>query len=64
MARENIDFPTFKSFKSWFDEKTKSHPFKTGKERGRFYDDFAQGKVPRDFLKEYAKQYYRARAFL
>ncbi len=58
MGREKIDFPTFASFKSWFDEKTKNHPFKTGKERGRFYDDFAQGKVPRDFLQEYAKQYY------
>jgi len=57
-SNKNISFPTFKSFKVWFDETTKNHPFKTGRNRGRFHDDFAQGKVPIDFLKEYAKQYY------
>ncbi len=55
---KNISFPTFKSFKVWFDATTKNHPFKTGRNRGCFHDDFAQGKVPIDFLQEYAKQYY------
>jgi len=58
MGGELLSFPTFQSFKAWFDEKTENHPFKTGKQRGRFYDDFLQGKVPAEFLKEYAKQYY------
>jgi pyrroloquinoline quinone (PQQ) biosynthesis protein C len=51
-------FPTFESFKSWFEEKTSSHPFKTGERMGRFYDDFFQGKVAVEFLREYACQYY------
>ncbi len=55
---ENIGFPTFDSFKAWFDKKTQKHPFKTAKDRGPFHDDFARGKVPTEFLKEYAKQYY------
>ena len=58
MAGEQKNFSTFQSFKEWFDKKTENHPFKTGKQRGRFYDDFFQGKAPMDFLKEYAKQYY------
>jgi len=58
MAGEGLCFPTFQSFKEWFDAKTENHPFKTGKERGRFYDDFGAGKVSLEFLKEYAKQYY------
>lgn len=58
MEETEIRFPTFESFKVWFDETTRDHPFKAGKAMGRFYDDFLQGKVPREFLKEYAKQYY------
>ncbi len=46
MDDKKMDFPTFESFKSWFDEKTKNHPFKTGKERGRFYDDLPRVKSP------------------
>lgn len=53
-----LKFPTFQSFKEWFDEKTKNHPFKIGKIRGRFQEDFVQGKVPVEFLREYAKQFY------
>lgn len=55
---DEIAFPTFESFKAWFEEKTKDHPFKTGRNLGRFHQDFFEGKVPRDFLKEYAKQHY------
>ena len=53
-----LRFPTFASFKVWFDEKTQAHPFKTGRGMGRFYDDFFLGQVSLDFLKEYARQYY------
>ena len=52
---ENIGFPAFGSFKFWFDKRTHEHPFKMGKDRGLSHDDFAQGKVPIKFLKEYAK---------
>lgn len=58
MQAGQLKYPTFKSFKVWFDEKTKEHPFKTGRIRGRFDEDFASGKAPIGFLKEYAKQFY------
>lgn len=58
METEELKFPTFESFKVWFSDKTKDHPFKTGRNLGRFYHDFLGGEVPREFLKEYAKQYY------
>ncbi|NIO07153.1 MAG: hypothetical protein GTO40_03830, partial [Deltaproteobacteria bacterium] len=59
MARTSeLKFPTFDSFKGWFHEKTRSHPFKTGKIEGPFLKDFVQGKVPMDFLREYVKQNY------
>lgn len=58
MDKDKVKFPTFNSFKLWFDEQTKNHPFKTGKIEGPFLKDFVQGKVPMDFLKEYAKQNY------
>ena len=51
-------FSNFESFKAWFEEATKDHPFKTGRQLGRFHQDFSAGKVPRKFLQEYAKQYY------
>jgi hypothetical protein len=61
---KEIGFSTFESFKAWFDAKTKEHPSKrvftdakSGK-LGRFYEDFALGKVPIGFLQEYAKQFY------
>src|SRR5688500_2218727 len=53
----DLKFPTFESYRDWFDEKTREHPLKTGK-LGRFYDDFSQGKTPNGLLREYAKQYY------
>lgn len=53
-----LKFPTFPSFKEWFDEKTSTHPFKIGRIRGRFQEDFVQGKVPGEFFREYAKQFY------
>ncbi len=55
---DEAKFSTFESFKSWFAAKTESHPFKTGVGMGRFYDEFFLGRVPAEFLKEYAKQYY------
>jgi pyrroloquinoline quinone (PQQ) biosynthesis protein C len=55
---ETNGFPTFESFKGWFEETTRNHPFKTGRHLGRFHQDFFAGKVPREFLREYAKQYY------
>ncbi len=57
-TQEELRFSTFESFRGWLHEKTANHPFKTGRNRGGFRDDFAQEKVPIDFLKEYAKQYY------
>ena len=57
MEARGLKFPTFESFKAWFDEKTKDHPLKTGK-LGRLYEEFVQGKVPIGLLQEYAKQYY------
>ncbi len=51
-------FTTFESFKDWFDEKTKNHPFKSGARRGRFEEDFINGKVPLDFLREWAGHSY------
>ncbi len=58
MDAQATQFPTFDSFKIWFDEKTRSHPFKTGKIEGQFLKDFVQGKVPIAFLKQYVKQNY------
>lgn len=58
METQELKFPTFESFQVWFHEKTQDHPFKTGRGLGRFYQDFLDGKVPFEFLKEYAKQYY------
>jgi len=57
MANGEIGFATFESFKTWFDEKTKDHPLKNGR-WGPFTEDFAQGRVPRELLKEYGKQLY------
>lgn len=57
MESETLRFPTFESFKVWFDERTRVHPFKTGR-LGRFYDEFVQGRMPIGLLREYAKQYY------
>ena len=57
METGEFEFPTFESFKVWFDGKTQDHPLKTGK-LGRFYEDFVQGKAPIELLREYAKQYY------
>ncbi len=58
MQTDKLKFSTFNTFKDWFDEKTENHPFKTGKIRGRYQDDFVNGKVPKEFMKEYAKQFY------
>jgi len=58
METQETQFPTFECFKSWFDEMTREHPFKTGRSLGRFYGDFFAGAVPVEFLREYAKQYY------
>lgn len=58
MEAKGLEFPTFESFKVWFDQSTKDYPFKTGKYRGRFYRDFSEGKVPIEVLKEIAKQTY------
>lgn len=49
-------FPTYESFKAWFDEKTKNYRFKTGRQPGRFQEDFSSGKAPVGFLKEWARQ--------
>ncbi len=57
-ADQRTVFPTFESFQIWFDDRTRDHPFKTGRGRGLFHDDFSRGKVSIEFLKEYAKQYY------
>ena len=64
MESAEFTFANFDSFKVWFDEKTREHPSKmvftdarTGK-LGRFYQDFASGKVPIGFLREYAQQFY------
>jgi len=53
-----VSFPTFESFKTWFEEMTRAHPFKTKKRMGKFYEDFFQGLVPLEMLKLYAQQYY------
>jgi pyrroloquinoline quinone (PQQ) biosynthesis protein C len=58
MGVQGAEFPTFESFKVWFDEKTKQHPFKIGRIRGRFLEDFIEGKVPVEFLREWVKQFY------
>jgi pyrroloquinoline quinone (PQQ) biosynthesis protein C len=58
MEAQEMKFPTFESFKTWFEAKTAQHPFKVGGRMGHFYGDFLEGKAPREFLKEYAKQYY------
>jgi len=58
MKSSELSFPTFDSFKVWFDGMTKNHPFKTGRITGRFLEDFVQAKVPIEFLKEYVKQNY------
>jgi pyrroloquinoline quinone (PQQ) biosynthesis protein C len=50
-------FPTFDSFKVWFDDKTRDHPLKNGR-WGPFKEDFAEGRVPLHLLKEYGKQLY------
>ena len=55
---QEVKFPTFESFTTWFERKTCEHPFRVGRTLGRFYGDFLDGKVPREFLQEYAKQYY------
>lgn len=58
MESQDLKFPTFESFKTWFDDTTREHPFKTGHKLGSFYQDFFGGKVPMEFLREYVKQYY------
>ncbi len=57
MEDRELKFPTFESFKVWYDEKTRDHHNKTGK-LGRFSEDFAQGKIPIGLLQEYSKQFY------
>lgn len=57
MESSNLKFPTFDSFKIWFDERTKDHPYKTG-QMGIFYEYFVQGKIPLGLLREHAKQFY------
>lgn len=57
MQTGEIRFPTFESFKAWFDEKTKDHPLKSGR-WGPFTEDFAHGTVPIALLRDYAKQLY------
>jgi len=52
MEASDLKFPTFDSFKVWFDEKTIDHPYKTGK-LGDFYEDFVQGKIPIGPPKQY-----------
>lgn len=54
MEPQELKFPTFDSFKLWFDEKTENHPFKVGGRKGKFQEDFSDGKVPLDFLREWA----------
>jgi pyrroloquinoline quinone (PQQ) biosynthesis protein C len=54
----DLSFPTFESFKNWFAEKTLNHPFKLRRYQGRFYEDFVAGRVQREFLKQYARQFY------
>ena len=58
MDKKGLKFPTYESFKIWFDEKTKNYRFKTGKQPGSFHEDFANGKAPLGFLKEWARQNY------
>jgi len=57
-TQEELRFPTFESFRNWFHEKTANHPFKVRRIRGRYQEDFVQGKISREFMREYAKQYY------
>ncbi len=57
MSVNDNGFPTFQSFKAWFEERTKNHHNKTGI-LGRFSEDFAQGKIPLELLKEYTRQFY------
>ena len=57
MEDRELKFPTFESFKVWYDEKTRAHHNKTGK-LGRFSEAFAQGKIPIGLLQEYSKQFY------
>ncbi len=57
MESSDLKFPTFESFKVWFDEKTKDHPYKTGMP-GQFYEEFVHGKMPMGLLREHAKQFY------
>lgn len=52
-----LKFATYESFKSWFDERTKNHPNKTGR-LGLYAEKFAQGKIPTGLLREYVKQFY------
>jgi len=56
--KRELKFPTFESFQEWFDRKTENHPFKLGTIRGRYEKDFAEGKVPIEFMREYARQFY------
>ena len=50
-VEETRSFPTYESFQVWFDERTEAHPFKTGKGRGPFHDDW----VSLECLREDAK---------
>lgn len=57
MTETELKFPTYQSFKVWFDEKSIDHPLKKGR-WGPFAEEFAQGKVSMSVLRQYAKQLY------